>query len=75
MMEIPGNPDLTPCIEHVLFDGIGKVYNFPLFVESQKFESTYSGPTDPNGTNARGYRHVINWWKSNKLGIKELLSQ
>jgi predicted GH43/DUF377 family glycosyl hydrolase/tetratricopeptide (TPR) repeat protein len=75
LMDIPGKPDLSPCGEHVLFDGIGKVYNFPLFVESQKFESTYSGPTDPNGTNARGYRHVINWWKSNKLGIKELLSQ
>lgn len=75
LLDIPGNPELTPCVEHVLFDGIGKVYNFPLFVESQETNSTYAGENNDYSTNAKSYKYVINWWKSNKLSIKELFTQ
>lgn len=60
--------DFTPCIEHVLFDGIGKVYNFPLFVEDISFESTYALERHVN-TNA--YDHILNWWKTENFYLPE----
>lgn len=75
LLDIPGHPDLTPCVEHVLFDGVGKVYNFPLFVEDLTTNSTYAGAVDPNGINSKAYKQVIEYWKSNKLSIKELFNQ
>lgn len=67
---IPGMEGYMPCIENVLFDGIGKVYNFPLFVEDINFDSTYDAKENRN-TNIRGYNHVINWWKTKKFFLPE----
>jgi GR25 family glycosyltransferase involved in LPS biosynthesis len=66
-LTIPGL-DFIPCIEHVLFDGIGKVYNFPLFVEDISFESTYTSDRDVN-TNAHDY--ILNWWKTANFYLPE----
>lgn len=58
------NSDFVPCVEHMLFENIGVVYNFPLFVENLKFSSTYS---DERKTNEMAYEHVLNWWKTNNF--------
>lgn len=67
---IPGL-DFVPCVEHMLFDGIGIVYNFPLFVENLNFTSTYS---EERPTNQRGYNHVINYWKTNNFSPESMLN-
>jgi len=62
---IPNKSFLNPVIEHVLFDGKGKVYNFPLFVEDiYKFNSTYL--EEENRSNSfNSYHSILNWWKEN----------
>jgi len=66
-LTIPGL-DFIPCIEHVLFDGIGKVYNFPLFVEDISFESTY---TSERETNHIAHDYILNWWKTENFYLPE----
>jgi len=62
---IPNKSFLNPVIEHILFEGKGKVYNFPLFVEDiYKFNSTYL--EEENRSNSfNSYHSILNWWKEN----------
>ena len=71
LFEIPGNKYLNPVAEHILFDGKGIVYNFPLFVEnSVKLPST----NNDNDNNLISHFRVLEWWKSNKKSVKELIN-
>tara|TARA_S200002703_G_scaffold137239_1_gene126922 strand:- start:126 stop:2261 length:2136 start_codon:yes stop_codon:yes gene_type:complete len=58
-----------PMPENVLFYGIGKVYSVDLFVENQKFNSTFTETVGIEGGikehHTESYEHVINWWKNN----------
>jgi hypothetical protein len=60
--------DLYPIVENVLFEGIGDVYNFPLFVEDIKntnsnFIDYHSMPIDE--PHMYSYYYIMNWWKNN----------
>jgi hypothetical protein len=68
-LEIEGT-SLIPIVENILFAGIGKVYNIPIFVEDVKnVKSTYFGK-DLAEINGQGEYHwdsyywIINWWKN-----------
>ena len=62
--------NLIPIVENILFAGIGKVYNIPIFVEDVKnVKSTYFGKdfTEINGQGEYhwdSYYWIINWWKN-----------
>lgn len=40
VLDVPGN-DIYPIIENILYCGLGKVYNCPLFIESVKLPTTF----------------------------------
>lgn len=65
-----GKPFLNPSVEHILFDGGGIVYNFPLFVEDIcMFESTFvdSSQRNENYCGKNSHDLILNWWKQNGL--------
>lgn len=70
-LTIPGYPDILPCIETVLFLGLGKVYNFPLFVEDLNFESTYAVQ---RSIHFDSYNKVIDYWKNNNFNPLSMLN-
>ena len=62
--------DLIPIVENILFNGLGVVYNIPLFVEDvRNVSSTYFGK-DPTEVNGQGEYHwdshdwVSGWWRA-----------
>ena len=70
--------DLFPIIENVIFEGIGKVYNIPLFVEDIK--NTHSNFAEDimasnDSVHTQSYNHVTEWWRTIglKLSLIELL--
>jgi hypothetical protein len=61
-LNIPGQDFLPPVIEHVLFDGKGTIYNFPLFVEDiERFPSTYL-EDERRYYSYESYRRVTEFW-------------
>lgn len=70
-LTIPNHPDILPCIETVLFLGMGKVYNFPLFVEDLSFESTYA---IERSIHYMSYDKVINYWKTGNFSIDNMFN-
>lgn len=55
--------DLFPIIEHVLFEGLGNVYNFPLFIEDIiNTNSNFSDSHDACHTNS--YKFIKQWWEN-----------
>lgn len=73
--------NLIPIVENVLFGGIGRVYNVPLFVEDvRNVRSTYFGkdPTEVNGQGEyhwESYEAVAGWWarKGQHMGLGDLI--
>jgi hypothetical protein len=65
------NTEIIPVIEHMLFHGIGTVYNFPLFVESPHLQSTYDKAEDAKAVQAKCYRDVMQWWLRRGLSTKK----
>jgi hypothetical protein len=61
-----------PGIEHVIYEGIGKVYSFPLFVEnsflgtSAKMSQDYREEIHrlDQAIHRKCHLHVLDWWKS-----------
>jgi hypothetical protein len=57
--------DLFPIVENILFEGLGNVYNFPLFTEDVANTSS-SFMDDINTTNdsyhTASYKFVMDWW-------------
>jgi hypothetical protein len=49
-------------VENILFTGIGKTYNFPLFVENINIESTFVFGGQ-KGFHIESYNDVLNLWK------------
>ena len=70
-LTIPGYPEILPCIETVLFVGIGKVYNYPLFVEDLSFESTYA---TERTIHYDSYNKVMDFWKNNNFNLESILN-
>jgi FkbM family methyltransferase len=67
--------DLFPIIENVLFEGIGIVYNMPLFVEdinntSSNFSNDIGNSNDK--VHIGSYDYILNWWKTE--GYKKTLN-
>jgi GR25 family glycosyltransferase involved in LPS biosynthesis len=63
------NLNTQPLIENILFTDIGKVYSIALFVENNKYESTFVVDSNHNSklhqlTHANSYNRVINMWKN-----------
>ena len=59
--------DLFPIIENVLFEGIGVVYNIPLFIEdinntSSNFSNDIGNSNDK--VHIGSYEYILNWWKT-----------
>ena len=81
-LEIKGT-SLVPIVENILFSGIGKVYNIPIFVEDvENVKSTYFGK-DPTEVNGQGEYHwdshywIMNWWKNKGqyIGLKNIIKK
>jgi tRNA G46 methylase TrmB len=81
-LDIEGT-NLIPIVENILFAGIGKVYNIPIFVEDVKnVKSTYFGK-DLIEINGQGEYHwdsyywIISWWKNKGqyIGIKNIIKK
>lgn len=82
-LEIP-NSDIQPLIENILFTNIGKVYTIPLFVEENKFESTFTPEEDSDVNSGQKNNHyiasqkVLEYWKGKTMKrtlLEELLIQ
>jgi hypothetical protein len=64
--------DFIPGVEAVIYEGIGKVYSLPLFVENTNFGSSSKLTEDFNSTehemtakiHRRSHLHVLGWWKN-----------
>lgn len=82
-LEVVGQ-EIMPLIENLLFVGLGKVYTIPLFVEDNKFPSTFSEEEDTDVRNGQKNNHIIasqlvlDYWKNGinfqKNEIEELLT-
>jgi predicted O-methyltransferase YrrM len=72
---------LIPIVENILFAGLGKVYNIPVFLEEvHKVKSTYFGkdPTEIDGQGEHhwdSHKYVIDWWtnKGQYLTLQDLI--
>ena len=54
---------LYPTVENTLFEGIGKVYNFPLFTED--VENTNSNfVLSQDNIHFYSYKYILDWWKN-----------
>jgi len=79
-LEIP-NSDIQPLVENILFTNIGKVYTIPLFVEENKFESTFTSEEDSDVNSGQKNNHfiasqkVLDYWKGKmkKSTLEKLL--
>lgn len=76
-LEIPGT-DIQPLVENLIFS-IGKTYTIPLFVEDNKFASTFVGDDDDvveeqKNNHKISNELVLNWWK-NKNNRTDEISQ
>lgn len=63
------NSDTMPLAEYLIFNGIGVVYSFPLFVEKQDFDSTFRNSSNHNyelhqSTHLKSYNEIVEWWKT-----------
>lgn len=72
--------DLFPIIENVLFEGLGNVYNFPLFTEdiintSSSFQDDISATND--SYHIASYKFVMDWWTNigKNVKLENLLSK
>jgi predicted O-methyltransferase YrrM len=81
-LEIEGT-SLIPIVENILFAGVGKVYNIPIFVEDVKnVQSTYFGK-DLTEISGQGEYHwdsyywIINWWKNKgqHISLKNIIKK
>ncbi len=55
--------NLFPIVEHVLFEGIGNVYNFSMFTEDvENTNSNFVLSQDDN--HFLSYKYVLDWWKN-----------
>jgi len=62
--------DLQPIIENILFYN-GVVYNFPMVVEHEKFDSTYIKDRDQGIVNSQRASHncVLNLWRTQGINL------
>lgn len=68
--DIDNSPELYnlfPTVENTLFEGTGKVYNFPLFTED--IENTVSTFYENTGlhqdhNHVTSYKYIIDWWEN-----------
>lgn len=55
--------DLFPIVENILFEGVGVVYNMPLFIEDiNNTNSNFAQSNDQIHINS--HNHILNWWKN-----------
>jgi len=81
-LEIP-NSDAQPLVENILFTNIGKVYTIPLFVEENKFQSTFDPGDDLDVKGGQKNNHyiasktVLDYWKGKmkKSTLEQLLTE
>lgn len=81
-LEIP-NSNAQPLVENILFTNIGKVYTVPLFVEENKFQSTFDPGDDLDVKEGQKNNHyiasktVLDYWKGKmkKSTLEQLLSE
>ena len=81
-LEIP-NSDAQPLIENILFTNMGKVYTIPLFVEENKFQSTFAPNDDSDVKQGQKNNHyiasktVLDYWKGKmkKSTLEQLLTE
>ena len=55
--------DLFPIVENILFEGVGPVYNMPLFVEDINNTNTNFAECNDQ-VHVSSYNHILNWWKN-----------
>ena len=70
-----GEQGIAPIIENLLFMGIGKVYNIPLLIEDQRFNTTFSEKNvDADDDQVRSHKGILNEWKTkgHTLDIREI---
>jgi len=61
--------DLQPIIENMLFSGyLGTVYNFPMLVEHEKFNTTYPGKGN-SLDHEESHKYVLNLWRTQGLTL------
>jgi hypothetical protein len=71
-----GESGVAPIIENLLFMEIGKVYNIPLLIEDQRFNTTFSEKNiDADDDQVRSHRGILNEWKTkgHTLDIREIM--
>ena len=81
-LEIP-NSDAQPLVENILFTNMGKVYTIPLFVEENKFQSTFDPGDDLDVKGGQKNNHyiasktVLDYWKGKmkKSTLEQLLTE
>ena len=79
-LEIP-NSSVMPLIENILFTTLGKAYTVPLFIEENKFESTFSKEQDDDVNDGQKRNHyiasqkVLNYWKNKCTNMTDINSE
>lgn len=72
-----GDQGIAPIIENLLFMGIGTVYNIPLLVEDQRFNTTFKDKNiDADDDQVRSHKGILNEWKTKglTLNIKDIMT-